>query len=126
MEITQNLELIKKRFICFCGSIEQAEILGKDNCIHSKKEVKSIIHKFQSKEINSLLFAGIILGISFFSHIQGVLLLPSYIFLCFLNSQKKEKTFLTLIPILFLGLLYIYPIINQESIKNVLSSSSQS
>jgi superfamily II DNA or RNA helicase len=54
MEITQNLELIEKRFICFCGSIEQAEILGKDNCIHSKKEVKSIIHKFQSKEINSL------------------------------------------------------------------------
>jgi superfamily II DNA or RNA helicase len=54
MEITQNLELIGKRFICFCGSIEQAEILGKDNCIHSKKEVKSIIHKFQSKEINSL------------------------------------------------------------------------
>ena len=54
MEITQNLELIKKRFICFCGSIEQAEVLGKNNCIHSKKEVKSIIHKFQSKEINSL------------------------------------------------------------------------
>ena len=54
IEITQNLELIGKRFICFCGSIEQAEILGKDNCIHSKKEVKSIIHKFQSKEINSL------------------------------------------------------------------------
>jgi len=54
MEITQNLELIEKRFICFCGSIEQAEILGKNNCIHSKKEVKSIIHKFQSKEINSL------------------------------------------------------------------------
>lgn len=54
MEITQNLELIEKRFICFCGSIEQAEILGKDKCIHSKKEVKSIIHKFQSGEINSL------------------------------------------------------------------------
>lgn len=54
MEITQNLELIEKRFICFCGSIEQAEILGKNKCIHSKKEVKSIIHKFQSGEINSL------------------------------------------------------------------------
>lgn len=54
MEIARNLELIEKRFICFCGSIEQAEVLGKDNCIHSKKEVKSIIHKFQSKEINSL------------------------------------------------------------------------
>lgn len=43
-----------KRFICFCGSIEQAELIGGANCIHSKKEVKSIIHKFQSKEINSL------------------------------------------------------------------------
>jgi superfamily II DNA or RNA helicase len=53
-EICQALEVDGKRFICFCGSIEQAEILGKDNCIHSKKEVKSIIHKFQSKEIKSL------------------------------------------------------------------------
>lgn len=43
-----------KRFICFCGSIEQAELIGGTNCIHSKKEVKSIIHKFQSSEINSL------------------------------------------------------------------------
>jgi len=53
-ELCKTLQDDGKRFICFCGSIEQAEILGKDNCIHSKKEVKSIIHKFQSKEINSL------------------------------------------------------------------------
>jgi len=53
-EICEKLQNDGKRFICFCGSIEQAETLGKDNCIHSKKEVKSIIHKFQSKEINSL------------------------------------------------------------------------
>lgn len=43
-----------KRFICFCGSIDQAELIGGTNCIHSKKEVKPIIHMFQSGEINSL------------------------------------------------------------------------
>jgi len=47
-------QLKEKRFICFCGSIEQAEIIGGNNCIHSKKEVKTVINKFQSGEINSI------------------------------------------------------------------------
>lgn len=53
-ELCKTLQDDGKRFICFCGSIEQAELIGGDNCIHSKKEVKSIIYKFQSGEINSL------------------------------------------------------------------------
>ena len=43
-----------KRFICFCGSIEQADLLGKENAIHSKKDAKKVIEKFNSYEINSL------------------------------------------------------------------------
>jgi len=54
MEITSHLTLLDKRFICFCGSIEQSEIIGGNNCIHSKKDAKSIIAKFNSYEINSL------------------------------------------------------------------------
>lgn len=44
-----------KRFICFCASIEQAEVLGGDMCIHSdKKDSQSIIKQFNNKEIDSL------------------------------------------------------------------------
>jgi superfamily II DNA or RNA helicase len=53
-ELCQVLESDNKRFICFCGSIEQAELIGSNNCIHSKKEVKNVINKFQLKQINSL------------------------------------------------------------------------
>ena len=35
-EILNNIK--DKRFICFCTSIEQAEMLGGDNAIHSKKK----------------------------------------------------------------------------------------
>lgn len=53
------LELLKylkdKRYICFCNSIEQAEILGGNNCIHSKKsKSQDIITKFNNKEIDNL------------------------------------------------------------------------
>lgn len=52
--LTQKLMLLNKRFICFCGSTEQADILGGDNAIHSKKDAKSVLNKFNSYEINSL------------------------------------------------------------------------
>lgn len=54
------IELIKdKRFICFCGSIEQAELLSKNNCIHSKKlNSLDIINSFNNKEINNLFAVG--------------------------------------------------------------------
>jgi len=55
MEITQNLELIEKRFICFCGSIEQCNYLGGENSINSdKKHSKLTLQKFNNREISNL------------------------------------------------------------------------
>lgn len=54
-------KLKKKRFICFCTSIEQAEILGGKNSIHSKKDNSlSIIDKFNTKRINNLFAVGML------------------------------------------------------------------
>ena len=53
-EICKTLQEDGKRFICFCGSIEQAEMVMAENCIHSKKESNSILKRFNSKEINSI------------------------------------------------------------------------
>lgn len=56
------LKLIKKkRFVCFCSSIEQADNLGKSNSIHSKKKgALDTIDSFNSKEINNLFAVGMI------------------------------------------------------------------
>ena len=53
-------QLKEKRFICFCGSIEQAEILGGNNAIHSKKDARKALEKFNSYEINSLYAIGML------------------------------------------------------------------
>lgn len=53
-ELCQALEVDGKRFICFCGSIEQAEKVNSINCIHSKKESNKIINAFNSKQIDSI------------------------------------------------------------------------
>lgn len=50
-----------KRFICFCTNIEQAEILGGKNSIHSeKKNSLEILKAFNNKEINSLFAVGML------------------------------------------------------------------
>jgi superfamily II DNA or RNA helicase len=50
-----------KRFICFCTNIEQAEILGGKNAIHSKKKDSlSIIQQFNNKEISNLFAVGML------------------------------------------------------------------
>lgn len=56
------LDLIKdKRYICFCSSIEQAEKLGGDNSIHSKKKgALNTIEDFNNKEIDNLFAIGMI------------------------------------------------------------------
>jgi superfamily II DNA or RNA helicase len=47
--------LSDKRYICFCASIEQAEKLGKEYCIHSeRKDSQEVIDKFNKKEIDHL------------------------------------------------------------------------
>lgn len=50
-----------KRYICFCSSIKQAELLGKDKAIHSlRKDSLSVINDFNSKKINELFAVGMI------------------------------------------------------------------
>ena len=50
-----------KRFICFCTSIEQAELLGGKNAIHSKKDNSfDIIDNFNTKKIDNLFAVGML------------------------------------------------------------------
>ena len=50
-----------KRFICFCSSIEQADELGGDNAIHSKKDDPALtIERFNNGDINNLFAVGMI------------------------------------------------------------------
>ena len=50
-----------KRFICFCASVAQAELIGKENAIHSKlKNSAEIIKAFNDKKINSLYAVGML------------------------------------------------------------------
>lgn len=54
------LERIKdKRFICFCTNILQAEVLGRDNSIHSKKQgSQTTVDEFNSLKRNSIFAVG--------------------------------------------------------------------
>ena len=56
------IEKVKdKRLICFCTNIEQADLLGGENAIHSKKKDRpGIIQKFNDKKINSLFAVGML------------------------------------------------------------------
>lgn len=50
-----------KRFICFCTSIEQAELLGGKNAIHSKRDDSlSVIDSFNTKQIDNLFAVGML------------------------------------------------------------------
>lgn len=54
-------KLYNKRFICFCISIEQAELLGGKNAIHSKKDNSLyIIDDFNTKRISNLFAVGML------------------------------------------------------------------
>ena len=87
------------------------------------------VNYLQTDQNKYITIAGLILGISFYSHIQSILLIPSYSYLCLLNykSTKTNKSLIQnfIIPILFFLGLYIYPILNQENLKNVLSSATK-
>lgn len=53
--------ITNKRYVCFCSSIKQAELLGGDNSIHSKKKGSlGTIEDFNNKEINNLFAVGMI------------------------------------------------------------------
>mgnify|MGYP004643222039 FL=1 len=60
-ELCKKLEKQKKRFICFCSSILQAEALGGKNCIHSKKkDIAKIISEFNNGGRNSIFAVGML------------------------------------------------------------------
>lgn len=82
----------------------------------------------QSKSNKMLLYSGIVLGLSFSCHIQGFLLIPSYLYLCYVAFSKGNSKVLaySFLPILFILLLYIYPLANNLPIKNVFSSTNSS
>lgn len=53
--LLQDLRANNVRFICFHSNILQAEVLGKDKCIHSKKSGNlSILSDFNTHKINEL------------------------------------------------------------------------
>ena len=57
--ICSYLEQKKKRFICFCSSIKQAEALGGEHAFTSKSMVAfQHLNKFNNHEINSLFVVG--------------------------------------------------------------------
>lgn len=64
--LCKKLKKQKKRFICFCSSIVQAEALGGNNCIHSKKKDSAkIISEFNSKVRDSIFAVGMLVeGVS--------------------------------------------------------------
>lgn len=50
-----------RRLICFCSSIEQAELLGGKNAIHSKRDDSlDVIESFNTKQIDSLFAVGML------------------------------------------------------------------
>ena len=53
-QICTQLSNERKRFICFCGSIEQTELIGGENCVHSKKDSSKIVSRFNKKDIDSI------------------------------------------------------------------------
>lgn len=57
--ICNELQNRNKRFICFCSTVKEAELLGNDNAFTSKSQ-KSFEHlnKFNNHEINSLFVVG--------------------------------------------------------------------
>jgi superfamily II DNA or RNA helicase len=57
--ICRNLEANERRFLCFCSSIKQAELLGMNHAFTSKTPVSfKLLERFNSGEINSLYVVG--------------------------------------------------------------------
>ena len=65
MKTKEVIKLLPKidnmRYICFCGSIEQANLLGKENALHSQSDKDNIIlENFQSKKISNIFTVGML------------------------------------------------------------------
>ena len=54
-------KISKKRYVCFCTNIEQAETLGGNNAIHSKKKDNlKVIEEFNNKQRSSIFAVGML------------------------------------------------------------------
>lgn len=64
-ELIEKINKENKRYIVFCGSTKQADKLGGNFVIHSKKSSKhnkELIHKFNNLEINSIFACGMLVS----------------------------------------------------------------
>lgn len=58
-KLLMQIRRAKKRFICFCTSIEQADILSNNQAIHSKNpDSNKLLELFQTKKRNELICVG--------------------------------------------------------------------
>lgn len=54
-------KISKKRYVCFCTNIEQAELLGGNNAIHSKKKDNlKIVEEFNNKSRSNIFAVGML------------------------------------------------------------------
>lgn len=60
-ELIQRLREEKKRFICFCSSIDQAHALGGERAVHSQnKNSPAVIQSFNDKKIDEIFAVGML------------------------------------------------------------------
>lgn len=61
LALVDNLKKHKRRFICFCTSILQADVVGKMSAIHSENSKSlELIQKFNNRQISSLFAVGML------------------------------------------------------------------
>lgn len=59
--LVKSLESRKRRFICFCTSILQADALGGSNAVHSQNSMSlGLLQRFNDKKISSLFAVGML------------------------------------------------------------------
>lgn len=71
-----------------------------------------------------LLFGSVILGISMFSHIQNILLIPAFLLVLTRFSDFKTSVKCVAVFTFFLFLLFLIPILNNEPVSGVISSGT--
>ena len=69
-------KLKHKRFICFCGNIEQADMVSNNTAIHSKskKTPTEIVNKFNSGEISEIFAVGMLVEGTNLTNIESAII----------------------------------------------------
>lgn len=59
--LVEQLRRASKRFVCFCGSVDQSKELGASTCVNSReKDNEGVIRSFNEKKIDSLFAVGML------------------------------------------------------------------